>query len=101
MINYQLSIVNCQLSNIDCQLFILSGNVSHRFFNNLRSLVGELSAAEDIKNVGMGIAHLFEEGVLTLAYLVNRHLVHQSVHSTVENGNLFAYRHRAVLRLNK
>ena len=36
-----------------------------------------------------------------LTHLLYRHIVHQSIHTAVENGYLFAYRHWAILGLYK
>ena len=46
-------------------------------------------------------AHSVEEQILALANLVHWHVVHQSVHTAIENSYLLAYRHWAVLRLNQ
>ena len=42
-----------------------------------------------------------QERILEGTYLRNRNVAHQSVRTTVQNGHLFAYRHRWVLRLNQ
>ena len=46
-------------------------------------------------------AHSVEELILTLTNLIHRHVVHQSVYTTIKYGYLLAYWHRAILRLNK
>ena len=57
------------------------------------NIVGEIAAGKGIEDVLVLGAHYFEELILTLADLGNRDGMHESIDTTIEDGNLLTYRH--------
>lgn len=69
----------------------LSGNVCHYLLNDLGVLVKKLARGKIIENVLVGRTHRLEELVLTVADFLDGYIMHQSVHTTIEDGDLLAY----------